>query len=136
MQKLYVRSLDDETPPRLAACYHRCGIQHSPYSSSPDYYRANNQHLTAHQRLCTDIGRGFENTETYRLREIMGYKNSNDTVRASGQFGVERVHSTFHGMLAMHSAINQGDLASLWPGVPLALALVLPHRCCMRRRFY
>ena len=71
--------------------------------------------------LHSDQGPEFENKIVYQLQSILGYKKTRTTpYRPHGNSVSERVHSTMHVMLAMHSSIEQDNWASLLPFVQLA----------------
>ena len=73
------------------------------------------------ETLHSDQGPEFENKVIYQLQQILGYKKTRTTpYRPQGNSVSERVHSTMHNMLAMHSAIDQSNWASLLPFVQLA----------------
>ena len=57
--------------------------------------------------LHSDQGPEFENKVICQLQQILGYKKTRTTpYRPQGNSVSERVHSTMHSMLAMHSAID------------------------------
>ena len=69
----------------------------------------------------SDRGLEFENEVISQLQSIHGYKKTRTTpYRPQGNSVSERVHSTMHAMLAMHSSIKQDNWASLLPFVQLA----------------
>ena len=71
--------------------------------------------------LHSDQGPEFENKGIYQLQQILGYKKTRTTPhRPQGNSVSERVHSTMHNMLAMHSAIDRSNWASLLPFFQLA----------------
>ena len=73
------------------------------------------------ETLHSDQGPEFENKGIYQLQQIFGYKKTRTTpYRPQGNSVSERVHSTMHSMLAMHSAIDQSNWATLLPFVQLA----------------
>lgn len=73
------------------------------------------------ETLHSDQGPEFENKIIYQMQQILGYKKTRTTpYRPQGNSVSERVHSTMHNMLAMHSAIDQSNWASLLPFVQLA----------------
>ena len=66
--------------------------------------------------LHSDQGPEYENKIISQLQDILGYKKTRTTpYRPQGNSVSERVHSTMHAMLAMHSSIEQGNWASLLP---------------------
>ena len=69
----------------------------------------------------SDRGPEFERKVIYQLQQILGYKTTHTTpYRPQGNSVSERVHSTMHSMLAMHSAVDQSNCATLLPFVQLA----------------
>ena len=73
------------------------------------------------ETLHSDQGPEFEKKVIYQLKQILGYKTTRTTpCRPQGNSVSERVHSTMHSMLAMHSAIDQSNWATLVPFVQLA----------------
>ena len=73
------------------------------------------------ETLHSDQGPEFENKVIYQLQQILGYKKIRTTpYRPQGNSVSERVHSTLHNMLAMHSATDQSNWATLLPFVQLA----------------
>lgn len=71
--------------------------------------------------LHPDQGPEFENKVSLQLQSILNYKKTRKTpYRLQGNSVSERVHSTMHAMLAMHSSMNRTKWASLLPFVQLA----------------
>lgn len=68
-----------------------------------------------------DPGTEFENKVMYYLQHILGFKKTRTTPsRPQGISVSERVYSTMHAMLAMHSSIKQDNWATLLPLVQIA----------------
>ena len=73
------------------------------------------------ETLHSDQGPEFKNKVIYQLQQILGYKKTCTTpYRPQGNAVSERVYSTMHSMLAMHSTINQSNWSTLLPFVQLA----------------
>ena len=73
------------------------------------------------ETLHSDQGPEFENKVIYQLQQILRYKKTRRTpYRPQGNSVSERVHSTMHSVLAMPSAIDQSNWATLLPFVQLA----------------
>ena len=73
------------------------------------------------ETLHSDQGTELENKVIYQLQQILEYKSTRTTpCRPQGNSVSERVHSTMRSMPAMHSAIVQGNWASVLPFVQLA----------------
>ena len=73
------------------------------------------------ETLHSDQGSEFENMVIYKLQLILEYKKTHTTpYRPQGNSVSQRLHSTMHSMLAMHSAMDQSNWASLLPFVQLA----------------
>ena len=71
--------------------------------------------------LHSDQGTEFENKVIHQLQTILGYKKTCTTpYRPQGNSVSERVHSTMHAMLAMHSSMGRDNWAELLPMVQLA----------------
>ena len=71
--------------------------------------------------LHSDRGPAFENKVISQLQSILGYKKTRTTpYRPQGNFVSERVHSTTHAMMVMHSLIKDDNWATLLPFVQLA----------------
>lgn len=73
------------------------------------------------EMLHSDQGTEFENKVIHQLQTILGYKKTCTTpYRPQGNSVSERVHSTMHAMLAMHSSMGRDNWAELLPMVQLA----------------
>ena len=73
------------------------------------------------EMLHSDQGPEFENKVIHQLQTILGYVKTRTTpYRPQGNSVSERVHSTMHAMLAMHSSIDRNNWAELLPFVQLA----------------
>lgn len=73
------------------------------------------------EMLHSDQGPEFENSVTQQLQHIVNFKMTRKTpYRPQGNSVSERVHSTLHAMLAMHSSMNRDNWASLLPFIQLA----------------
>ena len=67
-------------------------------------------------------GPEYENNVIYQLQQILGWKNIRTTpYRPQGNSVSERMHSTMPSMLAMHSAVNRSNWATLPLFVQVAL---------------
>ena len=68
------------------------------------------------ETLHSDQGLDIENKVMYQLQQLPGYKKTRTTpYRPQGNSVSERVHSTMHSMLVMHSAIDRRNWATLLP---------------------
>ena len=73
------------------------------------------------ETLHSDQGPDIENKVIYQLKQVLGYKKTRTTpYRPQGISVSERVHSTMHSMLAMHSAVDQSHWATLFTFVQSA----------------
>ena len=73
------------------------------------------------ETLHSDEGPEFRNIMIYQLQQILGNKKTRTTpYRLQGNSVSEPVHSTSHNTLALHSAIDQSNWATLLPFVQLA----------------
>ena len=71
--------------------------------------------------LHSDQGPEFQNSVVDQLQQILNYKKTRTTpYRPQGNSVSERVHSTMHALLAMHSSMNRDNWASLLPFIQLA----------------
>ena len=65
------------------------------------------------ETLHNNHGPEFENKVIYQLQQILAYKKPRTTpYRPRGNSVSERVHSTMHSMLAMHSEIDKSNCHS------------------------
>ena len=73
------------------------------------------------EMLHSDQGPEFQNSVVDQLQQILNYKKTRTTpYRPQGNSVSERVHSTMHAMLAMHSSMNRDNWAALLPFIQLA----------------
>ena len=68
------------------------------------------------ETLHSEQGTELKNRVMYLLQQILGYKKTRTTPYRPQENSVsERILSTMHSMLAMRSAIDQSNWASLFP---------------------
>lgn len=68
-----------------------------------------------------DQGTAFENKAINQLQHIPGFKKARATpYRPQGNSVSERVHSTMHAMLAIHTSVDQDNWEFLLPLVQMA----------------
>ncbi|MEM7282981.1 MAG: DDE-type integrase/transposase/recombinase [Pseudomonadota bacterium] len=73
------------------------------------------------EKLHSDRGKEFENKVIYQLQTLLHFdKTRTSAFRPQGNSVSERVHSTLHAMLAMHSSVNQDNWASMLPYLQMA----------------
>ena len=73
------------------------------------------------EMLHSDQGTEFENKIIHQLQSVLGYQKTRTTpYRPQGNSVSERVHSTMHAMLSMHSSMERDNWAELLPMVQLA----------------